>query len=298
MSSKLRNELLPVAALLSVTASWGASFVLMKDAIERQPVPDFLFTRFALAAVVMILVRPRVLLDITPRVLWTGSIAGAVLGVGFMTQTIGLQLSTAAITGFLTGLYVILTPLIAWIFLRQRLSPQVLIGAILALGSLAVLSITDIGFSEGSFWVIACAVLFAVHIVALGVWSPGSSAYTLTVVQILMVTFITGVWTLADGDGYVAPPDEGVWTAVIITAVFATAAGFLLQTWAQARMDTGRVAILLTTEVLWAGILAVGVGQEPLTIRLVIGGAIMFAAMLIIEWPTKKTPEHPLVHLE
>jgi drug/metabolite transporter (DMT)-like permease len=63
-------------------------------------------------------------------------------------------------------------------------------------------------------------------------------------------------------------------------------------------MDTGRVAILLTTEVLWAGILAVGVGQEPLTIRLVIGGAIMFAAMLIIEWPTKKVPEHPLVHLE
>lgn len=298
MSITRRHDLIPVAALLSVTAAWGASFVLMKDAIERQPVPDFLFTRFALAAAVMILLRPRVLVEFTPRVLWTGSVAGAFLALGFITQTIGLQLSTAAITGFLTGLYVILTPFFAWLLLRQKLSPQVLVGAVLALGSLAILSVTDLGISEGSFWIIACAILFAIHIVALSVWSPGSSAYSLTVIQILMVALVTGAWTLADGDGYVAPPDESVWLAIAITALFATAAGFFIQTWVQARMDSGRVAILLTTEVLWAGIFAVGVGQEPLTIRLIIGGAIMFVAMLIIEWPTRKRVDHPVVHLE
>ncbi len=298
MSTTRRAELLPVAALLSVTAAWGGSFVLMKDAIERQPVPDFLFTRFALAAVVMIAVRPRVLAEFTPRVLWTGSIAGVVLGLGFIAQTIGLQLSTAAITGFLTGLYVILTPLIAWLFLRQKLSPQVLVGALLALGALAILSVTDLGISDGAVWVIVCAILFAIHIVALSVWSPGSNAYTLTVVQVALVALVTGVWTLADGDGFVAPPDAGVWTAIVITAVFSTAVGFLVQTWAQARMDSGRVAILLTTEVLWAGIFAVGVGQEPLTIRLLAGGAIMFIAMLVIEWPSRNRPQHEIVHLE
>lgn len=298
MSVTRREETIAVVALLSVTASWGASFVLMKDAIERQPVPDFLFTRFALAALVMILARPRVVRDITPRVLWTGSIIGAILGFGYITQTIGLQLSTAAITGFLTGLYVILTPLIGWLFLKQKLSARVIIGALLALGALAILSITEVGVSEGTFWVLACAVLFALHIVTLGVWSPGSNAYALTVVQILVVTVITGAWTLGDGDGFVAPPDASVWSAIIITAVFATALGFFLQTWAQGHMDSGRVAILLTTEVLWAGIIAVGVGQEPLTERLIIGGAIMFGAMLVIEWPGRKRVEHPLVHLE
>lgn len=298
MSVTRRDETIAVIALLSVTASWGASFVLMKDAIERQPVPDFLFTRFALAALVMIVARPRVLRDITPRVLWTGSIIGAILGFGYITQTIGLQLSTAAITGFLTGLYVILTPLIGWLFLKQKLNARVIIGALLALGALAILSITDVGVSEGTFWVLACAVLFALHIVTLGVWSPGSNAYALTVVQILVVTVITGVWTLGDGDGFIAPPDAIVWSAIIITAVFATALGFFLQTWAQGHMDSGRVAILLTTEVLWAGIIAVGVGQEPLTERLIIGGAIMFGAMLVIEWPGRKRVEHPLVHLE
>ncbi len=298
MSVTRREETIAAVALLSVTASWGASFVLMKDAIERQPVPDFLFTRFTLAALVMILARPRVLRDITPRVLWTGSIIGAILGFGYITQTIGLQLSTAAITGFLTGLYVILTPLIGWLFLKQKLNPRVIIGAVLALGALAILSITDVGVNEGTFWVLACALLFALHIVTLGVWSPGSDAYALTVVQILVVAVLTGAWTFGDGNGLILPPDASVWSAIIITAVFATALGFFLQTWAQGHMDSGRVAILLTTEVLWAGIIAVGVGQEPLTIRLIIGGAIMFAAMLVIEWPGQKRPEHPLVHLE
>lgn len=298
MSVTRREETIAAVALLSVTASWGASFVLMKDAIERQPVPDFLFTRFTLAALVMIVARPRVLRDITPRVLWTGSIIGAILGFGYITQTIGLQLSTAAITGFLTGLYVILTPLIGWLFLKQKLNPRVIIGAVLALGALAILSITDVGVNEGTFWVLACALLFALHIVTLGVWSPGSDAYALTVVQILVVAVLTGAWTFGDGNGLILPPDASVWSAIIITAVFATALGFFLQTWAQGHMDSGRVAILLTTEVLWAGIIAVGVGQEPLTIRLIVGGAIMFAAMLVIEWPGQKRPEHPLVHLE
>ena len=298
MSISRREETIAAVALLSVTASWGASFVLMKDAIERQPVPDVLFTRFTLAALVMIVARPRVLRDITPRVLWTGSIIGAILGSGYITQTIGLQLSTAAITGFLTGLYVILTPLIGWLFLKQKLNPRVIIGAVLALAALAILSITDVGVGEGTFWVLVCALLFALHIVTLGVWSPGSDAYALTVVQILVVAAMTGAWTFGDGDGLILPPDASVWSAIIITAVFATALGFFLQTWAQGHMDPGRVAILLTTEVLWAGIIAVGVGQEPLTIRLIIGGAIMFAAMLVIEWPGQKRPEHPLVHLE
>jgi drug/metabolite transporter (DMT)-like permease len=298
MSVLRRQESVAAIALLSVTASWGASFVLMKDAIERQPIPDFLFTRFTVAALVMIAARPRVLRDISRRVLWTGSIVGLILGAGYITQTIGLEMSTAAITGFLTGLYVILTPLIGWLFLKQKLNTRVIIGALLSLSALAILSITDVGLSDGTIWVVICAILFAMHIVTLGVWSPGADAYALTLVQILVVAVMTGLWTFGDGDGFVMPPDAGVWNAILITAVFATALGFFLQTWAQGHMDPGRVAILLTTEVLWSGIIAVGVGQEPLTSRLLMGGAIMFTAMLVIEWPGKKRAEHELVHLE
>jgi drug/metabolite transporter (DMT)-like permease len=288
VSAPRRQESVAVIALLAVTVSWGASFVLMKDAIVRQPVPDFLFTRFVIAAGILILARPQVVTHFTPRVLWTGALTGTVLALGYITQTIGLDLSTAAITGFLTGLYVILTPFFAWLLSRQKLNRRVLAGALLAVVALGVLSITDFEFGPGSIWILAGAVLFALHIVALGVWSPGADPYALTVVQVVVVALITGAWTFSDGNGFIAPPDAGVWSAILITAVFATALGFLLQTWAQSHMDSSRVAIVLTTEVLWSALLAVGVGQEPLTERLIVGGAIMFGAMVIIEWPSRK----------
>lgn len=288
MSVLRRQEAISVVALLTVTASWGAAFVLMKDAIDRQPIPDFLFTRFAIAAAILILVRPQVLTRITPRVLWTGATAGVILALGFITQTIGLELSTAAITGFLTGLYVVFTPLFAWLMLRQKLSGRVAVGATLAFIALGVLSLTDFGFGPGSIWVVAGAVFLALHIVALGVWSPGADPYALTVVQVVAMAVVTGAWTVSDGNGYVAPPDAGVWIAVLFTAIPATAFAYFVQTWVQGHMDSSRVAILLTTEVLWTGIIAVGVGQEPLTVRLLIGGAMMFVAMLIIEWPSRR----------
>jgi drug/metabolite transporter (DMT)-like permease len=294
MSVLRRQETIGVIALLTITASWGAAFVLMKDAIVRQPIPDFLFTRFTIAAGILILVRPRVVSQITPRVLWTGGVAGVILGLGFITQTIGLELSTAAITGFLTGLYVIFTPILAWLLLRQKLSGKVALGATLALIALGVLSITDFGVGPGSIWVIAGAVFLALHIVALGVWSPGVDPYALTVVQVVVMALMTGAWTFSDGNGFTPPPDAGVWGVVLFTAVFATAFAYFVQTWAQGHMDSSRVAILLTTEVLWSGVIAVGVGQEPLTVRLIIGGAMMFVAMLIIEWPSRGRGLKPL----
>jgi drug/metabolite transporter (DMT)-like permease len=296
---------LAILALFAVTAAWGASFVLMKPAIERQPVPDFLATRFLIATIILILIRPRVLQSISPRVWWTGGIAGVVLAFGYVAQTIGLYFATAAITGFLTGLYVVATPLLAWLMFRQRLNGKVVIAAILGLTGLGVISLNSFGIGIGEVWIIIGALFFALHIVVLGRWAPGADAYALTVVQLIFVTIVTVILTFADGDGYVAPPDTDVWIAVLITAVFATALAFLLQTWAQSKLDSSRTAIILTAEVPWAAGLAVAVGQETLAVRTIIGGAIMILAMLIAEWPSRRKPAkgeivpiHPLGHFE
>ena len=296
---------LAILALFGVTAAWGASFVFMKPAIERQPIPDFLATRFVIAAIILILVRPSVLANITPRVWWTGGIAGIFLSLGYVTQTIGLHYATAAITGFLTGLYVVGTPLLAWLLFRQSLSRKVIVAASLGLVGLGIISINSFGMGVGDLWIIVGALFFALHIVVLGRWAPGHDSYALTVVQIIVVAIITAIMTFADGDGYVAPPDLDVWIAVLVTAVFATALAFLLQTWAQSKMDASRVAIILTAEVPWAAGLSVAVGQETLAVRTIIGGCIMFAAMLIAEWPTRRKPAkgeiipvHPLGHFE
>ena len=202
---------LAILALFALTAAWGASFVLMKPAIERQPIPDFLATRFVIAAIILILVRPSVLSNITPRVWWTGGIAGVVLSIGYVAQTIGLHYATAAITGFLTGLYVVGTPLLAWLIFRQPLNRKVIVAASLGLAGLGVISLNSFGIGIGEIWIIVGAIFFALHIVVLGRWAPGNDSYALTVVQIVVVAICTAGMTFADGDGYIPPPDVDVW---------------------------------------------------------------------------------------
>ena len=105
-------------ALLAVSASWGGAFVLMKPAIERQAVNSFLATRFVMAVLVMVLIRPSVLQKLNRELVLKGSLAGLFLDSGYIFQTLGLARTGAAITGFVTGLYVVLTPLIAAVVLK------------------------------------------------------------------------------------------------------------------------------------------------------------------------------------
>jgi drug/metabolite transporter (DMT)-like permease len=101
-------------------------------------------------------------------------------------------------------------------------------------------------------------------------------------------------------DGYQAPPTVDVWLAVLFTAVFATAIGFFVQTWAQARLEPSRVAIILTLEVVFTAVISVAVGQEVLGLKTIIGGAIMISAMLLVEWPSRNknqfVPIEPMAH--
>lgn len=280
-------------SMLAVAITWGAAFVLMKDAIANQPFYDFLASRFTLAVLVMIAFRPRVLRSIDAKLLKHGVLLGILLAGGYITQTIGLELTTAAITGFITGLYVVLTPLLGWMMFGNKVNKQLVIGTVMAFIALGVLTLNGFSVDVNQLWVVLCAILFAGHIVGLSVWSPGKDAYALTLVQLSVVAIISWGGALLDG-GYQAPVDGNGWFAVIFTAVFSTALAFLVQTWAQAIMDPSRVAIFLTTEVLWTAVIAVLVGQEILGFKTVMGGLIMVAAMLIVEWPTKSSKELPV----
>jgi drug/metabolite transporter (DMT)-like permease len=258
----------------------------MKPAIEKQPIFDFLASRFTIAALIMILVRPSVLKRINLDMLKVGVPVGVLLGSGYITQTIALQQTTAAITGFLTGLYVVLTPIFAWLAVKQKIARKVWAGVALATAGLALISINGVSIEVGQIWGIICAALFAAHIVGLGSWSPGRDAYALTVVQ--LATSAVVCWIGALVDGYQPPPSGDVWFAVLFTAVLATALAFFVQTWAQGIMDASRVAIILTSEVVFAAAISVAVGQETLTLKVLAGGVLMVAAMLLVEWPSKK----------
>jgi drug/metabolite transporter (DMT)-like permease len=289
---------LAVLALLGVGFVWGAAFVLMKDAIKQQPYMDFLATRFTIAFVAMLLLRPSVSTKFEKGDIRYGALLGAVLAFGYITQTIGLERTTAATSGFLTGLYVVFTPVLAWLFMRQSVAKRVIVGVVVAMVGLAIFSgaATDVQFQVGQLWLVACAIFYAVHILLLGKHGKGRSAYRFAMLQIGWMAVVT--WGFALVDGYQVPPNIDVWFALFFTAILSTVFAFWVQTWAQTLIDPARVALIITSEVIFTALVAVAVGQEPVTFAMLIGGGLLFSAMLIVEWPTKEQPvdRHTQLH--
>ena len=267
-------------ALLTVSAAWGFSFVVMKDAIQRQSVNNFLFTRFTLAVIVMILIRPQVIKHFNKDLLQRGGLAGIFLGLGYIAQTLGLERTGAAITGFITGLYVVLTPLIASFVLKEKITKFTWYCIALATFGLGLLSIRGFSVGIGEMFVLASAFLFAAHIIALSKWSSGRDVYAMTVIQLTMCAILAGMASAIEG--YSLPPDTGVWGVVIFTAVFATAIAFIVQTWSQAHMSATKVAVILTMEVVFAAVFAIVLGGERLTLQTALGGVLVVVAMYLI----------------
>ena len=267
-------------ALLSVSAGWGAAFVLMKPAIERQAVNSFLATRFFMAVIAMVLIQPSVLKKFNRELIFKGSLAGLFLGSGYIVQTLGLARTGAAITGFVTGLYVVLTPLIAAVVLKERIKAFTWFCVVLATIGLALLSLQGWSVGIGEALVFLSAIAFAAHIVTLSKWSLGLDTYALTIMQLTICALLTGVISI--GQGYETPPDVGVWGVVIFTAVICTAVAFIIQTWSQAHMSSTKVAVILTMEVVFAALFAVLFGGESLSLQIAIGGILVVIAMYLI----------------
>lgn len=277
-----RVQIFALIALTSVAAVWGASFVLMKDALKGQSVDDFLATRFIIATFALILFKPRVLQEISREMLSKGALLGLFLGSGYLFQTIGLDLTTAATTGFITGLYVVLTPILGALFLKTHVTRNEWIGVAMATIGLALLSLKGFTIGLGELSVLLSALFFALHILGLGRWSGKFATYPLTVVQLGTIALLSSILAIID-DGYELPNTDQEWKATIFTALLATSIAFLVQTWSQSKMDATIVAVVLTLEVVFAALFAVIAGQESLTLRALIGGTLIFAAMIFMQ---------------
>ncbi len=267
-------------ALLLVSASWGLAFVVMKDAIERQSVNSFLFSRFLVAVIAMFLLKPSVIKSINREILRKGFIAGLFLASGYILQTLGLALTGAAVTGFITGLYVVATPVLAAIILRERITSFTWLCVAVATVGLALLSLNGWNLGYGEFLVFLCAIGFAAHIIALSKWSNGLDVYAMTIVQLATCALATGAISFIQG--YEAPPDRNGWYVVLFTAVICTAVAFVVQTWSQAHMSATKVAVILTMEVVFAALFAILFGGESLSLRALFGGVLVLIAMFMI----------------
>jgi drug/metabolite transporter (DMT)-like permease len=267
-------------ALMAVAVIWGGAFLSMKGTLERLDVNSFLAWRFMFATLLLIAIRPSVLKKIDRPFFKKGAILGLFLSSGYIFQSFGLTLTTVSNTGFITGLYVVITPIVAAVILRKNITLVEWFAVLVATIGLALLSFNGFHFGIGEFLVLVSALLFALHIVGLGEWSKGLDTYALTVLQLGTCAVVTFIASLKSG--FAVPPDSGVWWSIIYTAIFATALAFIVQTWAQSFIAPSTVGVILAAEVVFAAGFGIWLLDEPVTLRIALGGLLVLASMYLI----------------
>jgi len=275
--------------LVCVTAVWGSTFFLIHDLVEHVPPADFLAVRFGIAAIVMFTLFQRQTLALSRRDLRVGLVLGVLYGVAQVLQTTGLQHTDASVSGFITGTYVVLTPVLGAVLLRDRIGPTTWCAVGLATVGLALLSLRGFSVGIGEALTLLSALLYAGHIVALGRWSTPGAAVGLATVQAGAITAVTAV--VAVPDGLTLPADGGQWASLLYMALIAGALALWAQTWAQAHLTATRAAIVMALEPVFAALFAVTLGGESLTGRMLVGGALVVAAMYLVE--LRSTPRDP-----
>lgn len=283
-------------ALCGVSLVWGTTFVIVKNALAEISTLLFLALRFGLATLALWIVFRRRRSGVpSRRNEWIGGLlSGGFLFAGYALQTWGLERTTPAKSAFLTGLYIVLVPLLAALVYRKELHYSELAGIVVAALGVAVLTFPASQFrvDSGDLLTLACAVAFAAQILVVERYARRGSFERLTLIQIATVAAAAAAtcW-------WVETP-RIVWTPVVVgtvvlTGLAATALAFAAQTWAQARTTATRAAVIFALEPAFAMLTSVAVGEEAMTVRLAAGSGLVLAGIGLAELKPGRVRGHP-----
>lgn len=275
-------------ALLGVALIWGWTFVLVKESLREIGTLAFLFYRFTLAfALLLLLFGPR-LRGVTPRVWRKGGLIGVALFLGYWFQTLGLNYTTATNSAFITGLSVVLVPVLGAAVFRERVTGAAWIGATLSALGLGLIvfgrSLARLSLNVGDFLTLLCAISVAMHILLISRYTRPQNYLPILVAQIGVVALLSGVG-MVTLEGIVWPASWVVWKGVVITGIFATALAFWVQNRFQPYSTAARTAILFTGEPVFAALFGYWLLGERLAGQQWLGAALILSAMLLSQWP-------------
>ena len=283
-------RMLALGALVLVTAVWGLTFVQVKDAVALYPLFAFLAVRFAIASLVLAApAAPR--LRTLGRGGWVAGLAlGLLLAAGYALQTAGLERTTVSSAGFITGLYVVFTPLLGLLLFRTRVGTAVWLGVGLSVAGLALLSGVGAGAGDpvGDALVLAGSAAYSLQIALMERYAPRYDPVAFT--QAEMLAAFGGFAVVAVALGQVElPRGWTVWGALLVTGIFASALGFLIQTWAQRSTSATRTALVFAMEPVFAGIFGFWLAGDRLGAIGWGGCALIMAGILVAEPEAART---------
>jgi drug/metabolite transporter (DMT)-like permease len=287
MSKSLRADFaLGFCALL-----WGATFVVIKDALADVSVFVYLAMRFGLAAVIMAILYWRALAKLTIASIWAGAQIGIFMFCGYGFQIVGLKLTTPSKAAFITGSSVVIVPLLLATFARRHIGRWTWAGSVAALAGLYFLSVPRegiSGFNRGDPIVFGCAVMFALHFIFIGRHVKRHSVAALSFLQVATTACLSCVMlAVVTATGWEQPRLD--WTpylvfAILLTAIGATVICFSLQTWAQQYASPAHTAILVSLEPVFAALTSLVFAHEHLGGRALLGAGLILAGILLSEW--------------
>jgi drug/metabolite transporter (DMT)-like permease len=281
-------------ALVGIAAVWGLTFTMVQDAIAILPTLAFLGYRFSAATVIVAPVFRRRLAEL-PRSGWlAGALMGVFLTAGYILQTLGLERTTPSDAGFITGMFVVITPLLGAIVLRDRISGVAWVAAGVSALGLFLLSGAGGHFTlRGDGLVFLCAVSFAAHILATGRAVSRYDVGALLVIQLAVAGLTCLALAAATGD-LEAPHGAKVWSALAVTAIFASALGFFVQTYAQQHAPPARTALILASEPAFAGLFGYLLADDRLSAVAWLGAGLIMAAIVAVELIPRWRTTEPL----
>lgn len=273
---------------------WGSTLIVTKDAYATLSPTDLLANRFAVALLAFGILMPKAWVA-DRRTILGGLLTGLLFGVGQVLQGIGLSSTPASVSGFIAGLYVVVTPLLGAALFGGRISRRVWMAVIMATLGLAGLALnpSDLGIGVGELLTLASAICYAAQILTLGRVATPRTVMSLGLYQTVGAAIVCLAAAAPGGIKVASTPRE--WLVVLYLGLLCTAVVAFLQSWAQARVDTTQAAILMCTEPLWGAAFAIGLAGEPLTVSIVLGAmAILGAMVLVVHQPRRRrAPTRP-----
>jgi len=278
--------------LLGVSMIWGGTFPLIKVALQDCSPYAFLSLRFFIATLILAIVFRKEVASTSRDALKAGFLIGLFVFIGYITQTVGLQYTTPSKSGFITGLYVVFTPVLAYPILKATLSRKLVLAVLLASTGLFLLSginPRDLSMNYGDFLTLVCAVAYAFSVVLISKYTKKRSSSVLATAQVF-TTWIFCMLSWAIIDPFSLPTSTIAWGAVFFTAVFATALAFLGQNYAQKHTTATKAAIIFTAEPIFAWIFSFATLGETLSQEGALGATLIVVGMLLsgFGWKRKK----------
>ena len=272
-----------MVALVAAPAVWGSTFVVTKGSLDDLAPATFLAWRFGLAAVVLLVVRPARVRALTRVELWRGVVLGLLLGSGFVLQTVGLSTTTAGLSGFLTGVSVILTPVLAAAAFDASVGRAGWLAV--GVGAVGLILLTrgeGTGLSLGAALTLFGAVCFAGHITCLSEWATPGNAYGLTAWSVSVAAALCAAVAVLNRQA-TSPATDATWLSLVYLALVATCLGLGVQAWAQSALTATTAAVVMTMEPVFAALIAVAFAGETLPPAAWLGGLLVVSSMFVAE---------------